>query len=1054
MTIALSARVSAWMISVLLALGTTLPGLVRADPATPATPEIREAMARAVAVVKPALVRIHVVSVSYTNGREVKSEEYGSGVIIDKQGDIVTNHHVAGNASYITCTLTSKEELEADLVGSDALTDLSVIKLHAAAGREFPFASFGDSSLVKPGDRVFAMGSPLAYSQSVTMGVVSNTELVMPEEYASHWLMLDGEDVGSIIRWIAHDARILPGNSGGPLVNPQGEVIGINEVDVGLGGAIPGNLARGITEQLLKQGKITRSWLGISVQPLLKSTPAAHGILLTGTVEDSPAEKAGLQSGDILTQLGDIPIDVRYPEALPPFNLLVMSLPANKPVSATVLRGGKEQVLTLTPVERPPSQNKEQELQAWGMCASTLGLLHAKDLKRKEAGGVIVTSLRSGGPADAAKPALSPDDLILKVAGKPINSLADLQRITQETLAGKTEAVPMLVSFERHGDRYLTVVRIGRPEVNDQGQERAKAWLPIAFQVLTRDLATALGVEGRGGVRVTRVYPNTTAQQAGLQVDDLITAIDKVPIEASEPEDIEVLPDMIRQGYEIGAIVNSRKLPQLLDSNDETDNKHDLRIVLELKPGSDPEPVMTYLYKHTSLEQNFGYNATCLIPEEHGAMVPARLSLVEILRQFLAFRLATVRRRLEFDLRQLEARIHLLEGFAIIFNDLDRALKIIRNSSGKRDACDKLLKAFSLLDEAQTMAILEMQLYKISQLEINSILGELEEKRAAAEKIRKLLASEKRLWSLIRTELEAFSTQFADKRRTAIGSSEEIVEFDASVYIVRENTNVVLTREGWIKRVGRLQNVETTRVREGDVVLDVIPGSTVDNVIYFGSDGVAHTLPIESVPVSSGYGEPISKHVKMGDGVTIVAALTTDARFTPSDQDMGDDLPHAPYFIALTAKGQIMRLPLGPFRLASTKSGRKYCRPAEGDRVVWVELVRDATSMFVATKNARVIHFAIDDIPILSGAGKGVRGIKLSDAKDEVLGAAQMARPSDCLRVKTSGDKILVFGQMKYEITSRGGKGIRAAQRSTFIDIVRPDIVLIDWAAIEAEKGE
>jgi DNA gyrase subunit A len=90
----------------------------------------------------------------------------------------------------------------------------------------------------------------------------------------------------------------------------------------------------------------------------------------------------------------------------------------------------------------------------------------------------------------------------------------------------------------------------------------------------------------------------------------------------------------------------------------------------------------------------------------------------------------------------------------------------------------------------------------------------------------------------------------------------------------------------------------------------------------------------------------------------------------------------------------------------------------------------------------------------LSGAGKGVRGIKLADTKDEVLGAAQMARPSDCLRVKTSADKILVFGQMKYEITSRGGKGIRAAQRSSFNEIVRPDIVLIDWAAMEAEKGE
>lgn len=502
---------------------------------------------------------------------------------------------------------------------------------------------------------------------------------------------------------------------------------------------------------------------------------------------------------------------------------------------------------------------------------------------------------------------------------------------------------------------------------------------------------------------------------------------------------------------EIGAIVVSRKLPQLLDSNDETDNKHDLRIVLELKPGTDPEPVMNYLYKHTSLEQNFGYNATCLIPDEHGAMVPARVALADILKEFLKFRLATVRRRFEFDLKQLEQRIHLLEGFAIIFNDLDRALKIIRNSSGKRDACDKLLKAFPLLDEPQTMAILEMQLYKISRLEIDSIMGELEEKKAAADKIRKLLASEKRLWGVVRGELEELSTKYADKRRTAIGSSEEIVEFDASAYIVRENTNVVLTRDGWVKRVGRLQSVETTRVREGDAVIDVLPGSTVDTIAFFASDGIAYTLPIESIPVSSGYGEPISKHVRLGDGVQIVAAITTDARFTPSDQDMGEGLPLAPYFIALTSHGQIMRLPLSPFRTPSTKAGRKYCRPAPGDRVVWVELVRDATSMFIATKQARVIHFGVDDIPILSGAGKGVRGIKLVD-KDEVLGAAQMGRPSDCLRVKTSADKTLVFGQMKYEVTSRGGKGIRAAQRSTFTEIIRPDIALIDWAAME-EKG-
>lgn len=502
---------------------------------------------------------------------------------------------------------------------------------------------------------------------------------------------------------------------------------------------------------------------------------------------------------------------------------------------------------------------------------------------------------------------------------------------------------------------------------------------------------------------------------------------------------------------EIGAIVNSKKLPQLIDSNDETDAKNGLRIVLELKPGSDPVPVMNYLYKHSSLEQNFAYNATSLVPNENGTLTPARLGLAEILRHFLDFRLKTIRRRFEFQLKQLEHRIHILEGLALIFNDLDKALKIIRNSTGKRDAADKLMKAFPL-DEEQTMAILELQLYRISQLEINTILEELGEKQAEADKIRKTLASEKKLWNVVQVELEELATQFGDKRRTSIGSSDEIVEFDASAYIVRENTNVVLTREGWIKRVGRLQSVETTRVREGDAVLDVIPGSTTDSAIFFSSDGIAYTLGISDIPVSSGYGEPISKHVKIGDGVSIVAALTTDSRFTPADEESGSELPPSPYFLVLTQHGQIMRLPLSPFRLPSTKSGRKYCRLAEGDRVVWLELVRDATSMFVATKQARVTHFSIDDVPILSGAGKGVRGIKLSDPKDAVLGAAQMARPSDCLRVTTSHDKTLVFGQMKYEVTTRGGKGIRAAQRSTFVEILRPEIQLVDWAAMEAEK--
>ena len=560
---------------------------------------------------------------------------------------------------------------------------------------------------------------------------------------------------------------------------------------------------------------------------------------------------------------------------------------------------------------------------------------------------------------------------------------------------------------------------------------------PLGGRIITdrRELRT-IYEEGKGAVKVRGEWRHDKDRKG--------TAEDRLVV-YSMPYGVESGPLV----SELGNVVNSRKLPQLLNVTDETDEKHGLRIVLDLKPGADPEAVMAYLYKHTALEQNFNYNSTCLMPDEHGTLVPARPNLADMLRHFLTFRFATVRRRFEFQLRQIEHRIHILEGFAIVFNDLDKALKIIRNSSGKRDAAEKLMKAFPL-DEDQTMAILELQLYRISQLEINTIREELEEKQAEADRLRKLLASEKKLWGVVKTELEELSATFSDNRRTSLGSSEEVAEFDASAYIVKENTNVVLTKEGWIKRVGRLQNVETTRVREGDAVLDVVPGSTLDTVVFFSSDGAAYTLSIADVPVSSGYGEPLSKHVKLGDGASIVAAVTTDPRFTPADKIIDKELPPTPYLFIVTALGQTMRIPLSPFRPTSTKGGRRYCRLAAGDRVVHVELVREATSVFLASKGARIIHFNVDNVAILSGAGRGVRGIKL-EPKDEVLGAALMARPSDCLRVKTSGDKVLTCGQMKYAVTSRGGRGFRAAHRSTFEEILRPEIQLVDWAALEEQ---
>ena len=558
---------------------------------------------------------------------------------------------------------------------------------------------------------------------------------------------------------------------------------------------------------------------------------------------------------------------------------------------------------------------------------------------------------------------------------------------------------------------------------------------PLGGRIVTdrRDL-TRIYKEGRGSIKVRAEWK--TDREKRREVPNRLV--------------IHSIPYGVETGNlmsQLGEIRDSRKLPQLIDVSDESDDQSGLRIVVEVKSGGDAQAVMAYLYKHTPLEQNFNYNATCLIPDLHGAVVPHRCTLVEMLQYFLDFRFETVRRRFEFQLAQLERRIHILQGFCIVFDGLDKALRIIRRSEGKSDAAAKLLKAFPL-DEVQANAILEIQLYRISQLEIGRIREELEEKQSEANRIRTILKSDKRLWKVVRQELQEVANQFATPRKTSIGSSEEIREFDPQAYIVRENTNVVVTAEGWIRRLGKISSVDKLRVRDGDEVIAVVPCNTLNNVVFFSSDGSAYTIPAVDVPASTGYGEPIAKHVRISDGAEMIAAFTTDDRFTPDEIEY-EEFPPYPYLFVTTAQGQVMRISFSAFREASTKAGRKYCRLRSGDRVVHVDFMDDEDTVFLMSKAARLIHFSVDDVPILSSAGKGVRGLKLVDKGDHVLGARRLTQPGDCLRAINDNQTELSFGQMKYQVTSRGGKGVKTSQRTGIKQLLRPEIVLVDWADVD-----
>ena len=541
--------------AVLVAILVTVPAAARAEelPAAGRDATLRERIQRAVDRVYPTLVRIDVVMEAGSSGRMQKSRGTGSGAIINADGHIITNHHVAGRGSRITVRLTNREELPAQLIGTDALSDLTILKIDPAARRDgrapLPFAAFGDSDDLQIGDVVLAMGSPAGLSQSVTQGIVSNLALIPP----GGALRIEGESVGELIRWIGHDAVIFPGNSGGPLVNLDGEIVGINEIGVGsLGGAIPANIAQAVAEEIIANGGVARSWVGMGVQPLLKSATADAGVMVGFVLPGGPAEQAGLRPGDLITEFRGAPIAAaRSAEDLPAFNRLVFGVPIGTDVTVQGTRDGQPMQWKLVAAVREPSLPKEVELQPLGLTARDLTKVMALEKKRPTTDGAVVVGVRNGGGAAEAKPALRQGDIIVRLGDVPIARTADFQRAVAAISEKTTEPVPTLVTFIRDAEEMITVARVGPPSESDRARTPARPWLGVQTQVLSREIAEALGIAGRKGVRVTYVVPESPAADAGLRVGDLLLKLDGRVIPAGSPTDTDVFESLIRP-YPIG----------------------------------------------------------------------------------------------------------------------------------------------------------------------------------------------------------------------------------------------------------------------------------------------------------------------------------------------------------------------------------------------------------------------------------------------------------------------------------------------------------------------
>ena len=489
----------------------------------------------------------------------------------------------------------------------------------------------------------------------------------------------------------------------------------------------------------------------------------------------------------------------------------------------------------------------------------------------------------------------------------------------------------------------------------------------------------------------------------------------------------------------VAEAILKKKLPMVLDVRDES--TEEVRVVLDLKRGSDPQLVMAYLFKHTSLQTNVNFNLTCLVPTEalddeeidDDAITPARLGLKDLLQHFLDFRFQTVTRRLEYQLSKLLERIHILEGFEIIFDALDQAIRIIRRSDGRADAQSKLVGRFGL-SEAQAGAVLDLRLYRLSKLEILAIRKELAEKRAEAKRIQDLLGSESKLWGLVRDEMVQVKNDFAEKRATKIVASVVEPEYGAEDFIVDEDATVILMASGWLKRVGQVKDVNKTRMRDGDKVLAAVAGSTKSCVAFFSNQGACYVTRIHDVPASTGYGEPIQSLFKLGDGERIVAMLTFDPRHLevhPPNEEATE--PEPPYALAVTKKGLGMRFSLRNHAEPSTRAGRKFARPGKGDEVLSVVplgLFQEDDYIMCAADDGHAIAVLCEEVSLLSGPGKGVMVIKLGK-NVSLLGAELGHRDLDQITVstKTGTERNLTLRSL---IATRGGKGSVIVKRGGF----------------------
>ncbi len=495
---------------------------------------------------------------------------------------------------------------------------------------------------------------------------------------------------------------------------------------------------------------------------------------------------------------------------------------------------------------------------------------------------------------------------------------------------------------------------------------------------------------------------------------------------------------------QIATLVRDKKLPDISDIRDES-SKGKVRVVIELRRGSEPKFTLNRLYKYTQLRISFNANMLALVNR-----VPTQLTLRKYIETYVGHRQIIIRKTKEFDLKKANKRLHIVEGLLIAQSNIDEVVHLIRKAKGKVDAASQLKHKYSLTD-VQTEAILEMKLHQITSLEFDKLKGEEKNLRDLIDKLNKILGNEDLILKIIRRELDELKEKFGDNRRTKLVGA--VGDFEESDLVDKKDVVVTITERGYIKRIDLAQYKEQKRggkgvigsdLTEGDFVKELLTCNTHDYMLFFTDKGKVHWLKAHEVPASakSTKGKAIINLLEIKDEkVTSVLAV----------KEFND------YLMMATEKGVVKKIELSQFS-NPRKGGIKAIKVAETeDTLISVKPMKENQEVLLVTKKGQAIRFKGSEVRAMGRASYGVSGIKMGSEDKvvslEVLPLENQSQHS-ILTITTNG-----YGKRSeiedYRLTGRAGKGVinmRVTDKTG--DIVTSQSVTVkDNIIVTTEKG-